>query len=169
MEVLRERREDAQELPRARGVVHLQLDRVEERVGELHEAQVLDDLRAVGRVPEDRVPRHREVAADLVRAARLDPDGEVRGLRVRAEAVDLRERAAAVERQVDRRGGGVPAAVHDRAVRLRDAVFLEDGDDGRVRRGGLGEENAARGVAVEAVRGAQVRVAGLLAQVCERD
>ena len=108
--------------------------------------------------------RHREVAADLVRAARLDADGEVRGLRVGAEAVDLREGAAAVERQVDRRGGGVPAAVDDRAVGLGDAVLLEDGDDGRVRGGGLGEQDAARGVAVEAVRGAKLRVAGLLSQ-----
>ena len=57
----------------------------------------------------------------------------------------------------------------DRAVGLRDAVLLEDGDDGRVGGGGLGEQDAARGVAVEAVRGAQVRVAGLPAQEREGD
>ena len=115
--------------------------------------RVLDHLRAVLGVANDGVARHGEMAADLVGAPGFDADDEVAAVMVGAQAVDVRERAFALDGQLDRRRPRVPAAVDHGAVGLGDAMPLEDVDDGIVGGGGLGHEQAARRVAVETVGG----------------
>lgn len=139
-----------------RGVEHGASDGLEEGI--------VDGLGAILAISEDGVPCHGEVSADLVGASGFDAYEEVASALVGADACDVCEGAFFLDGKREGRGGGIPALLDDGAIGFAEVVFAEDMDGGLEGIVVLGKEEAARGIAVEAMDGAEGGVGGLDAQ-----
>ena len=118
-------------------------------------------------IAEDGVADVVEMDADLVRAPGLDGDGDVgaaRGLGLRGDLAHMADGGEMVDVQADVHLGFGQVAGDEGVVELADAAFLELRDERETRLLGLGEEDAAGGVFVEAMHGAQGGQAELVAQ-----
>ena len=146
------------------GMGQLERGGVEHLAGHGHEARVARALETEHAVAHHGMADRRKMAADLVRAAGLDADAQERRLVANGLARYVRDGGLAVQRRVHRHVRMREAPHDDRPVLLLDEVRLEHLHGGLPRGFGAGEEQAARGVAVEAVHGLYGGVAQLLAQ-----
>ena len=125
---------------------------------------------AIRRVAQQRMADRRQVHADLVRAAGLQPAADERrgaealdDLDVRARRLAGRDdghrralRRMAADRRIDRRRAR-EVAVHDRQVLALDRARLQLADEIGLRFGRLGDDHEAARVLVEAVHDARAR------------
>src|SRR5215218_5413297 len=121
---------------------------------------------SVSAVPADWMADGRQVGADLVRAARFEPEAQQRGAREALDKLEMGHRVArtvaarrddrpagpvAPDGRVDRAAGGVGVAAHEGEVAALDPAGPHLALEPLVGGLGLRHHEQTRGVAVEAV------------------
>jgi len=110
-------------------------------------------------VAEDGIADVVKMDANLMGTAGLDGDGDVGaawGAGLRGDLAHVADGGQMIDVLADIHGGGGQVAGDEGVVELANAAVLELGDEGFPGLFGLGEEDAARGVLVEAVDGEEV-------------